>query len=184
MSSYTENVNTDIDIAISNPSFVDGADWVPDVKWSIAGGKAIFDTLVLGNWSITQALPDLVEDNFYDVTFTMSEENFIAPQGLVIILAGKTGPTVFRDNGRFTERIQAGDAVKQIEFRNPVSSFPQGCKITNILIVAIGTEFFEDLEIDHRTVRGALRYSVPDGDKIYHALSYKDKTNCYIKYTP
>ncbi len=184
MSSYTENVNTDIDIAVVNGGFDVDAIWFKGPYWTIAGGKA--NILVAGILAspINQVLTDLIVSNFYDITFTISNETWDVGNGITVFCGGISSPSPYKENGEYTCRIECGDINQKVEFANTLITLAVGCSIDNVRIEAIGTEFFEDLEIDHRTVRGALRYSVPNGDKIYHALSWADKTNCYIRYTP
>ena len=184
MSSYTKNVNTDENITVVNGGFDVDAIWIKGAYWTIAAGKA--NILVAGPLFsfITQTLLDLVSTNFYDVTFTISNSTWGIGNGIKISLGGNTSAETYKENGQHTCRIEAGNINQLFQFSNAVIGLPVGCSIDNVRIEAVGTEFFEEFEIDHRPVRGALRYSVPDGDKIYHALSYLDKTNCMIKYTP
>ncbi len=184
MSSYTENVNTDIDIKITNPGFDGGADWLPDDEWVVAGGVATL-TMTLGQFNqLGQLLPALVVGNWYDITFDLLNAIFSAGNGIHIKFATSPKSSFVSTNGKHTLRAQYLTGSKLLNFENETFDFPNSCDIDNVLIEAVGTDFFEDLGIDHRPIRGALRYSVPDGDRIYHALSYKDKTNCMIKFTP
>jgi len=181
---YYPNINADENVELLNGGFDSSDNWSIQNNWSIGGGKATL-SMVTGQWSyLTQLSLNLIYGNLYDVTFTLSNCWFDITNGIKVRAGNTDSAEHKRTDGTHTLRVQylAGDA--NIAFMNYNLITGQGCDLDNVSIKAVGSYASEELEIYYRKPCAAVIYDVLDSDRIFHALNYKDKTNCIIKYTP
>lgn len=181
---YFPDMDEDEDIAITNGGFDIDADWLKDPAWSIAAGVATLLSTAAVRSFLTQMLPDLIDEHVYKITFTILNANFQAGNGLIFRLGGTQDFTVFSTNGTREVQIESKDFALAIQISNNLFLIGDGCDIDNISITPLGNKFYVNKEIDHRKPRAAAIWDLPGGDKVHQALSYKDKTNCMIRYTP
>ncbi len=180
---YTPDISIDADVALVGGDFNNPGDWTASVGITVGGGVAAYGQTAPFIETCSQANADFISNNLYEITFTIANANFAAgSSGARWTIGGGALSVANKTNGTFSILVTAGGLNNQILFQFTTFDPLDSCDISNASIIPLSNITEEVLEIKAQVPQAAVDYQVPGEGNRHVILSWKDKTNCIVKY--
>lgn len=121
---YSDGSVTELTDLVTNGAFASDTAWTKGTGWTISGGVATSDASQAANSDLSQTPSQIVADQWYYVTFTVSSYS----AGNVRPVVGGTAGTNRAANGTFSEMIKAGSSATillraDLDFAGSIDNF-------------------------------------------------------------